>query len=101
MRERFADEITDLPQQLADLERGLRRRQRNSTRSTRMVACLLCGGTDDLDTVRGLCRRRACNPHIPRWRSWNVDLQGQPPYYHPRAVPSCTEVPGYLRILSA
>jgi hypothetical protein len=86
---RFTHELTDLPAEMSRDGVILHRIQRNSAKSPRMLACLLCGRTEDLDPVRGLCT--CCNPTIERWRRWRVDVQGQPPFYEPAQVTRCAD----------
>jgi hypothetical protein len=77
MGKRFADELTDIPAQMARY--SPRGHVYNSTQSTRFFACLGCGRSDERIPTCGLCSR--CNPLVETWRRYRVDLQGQPPFY--------------------
>jgi hypothetical protein len=82
---RFADELSDLPARLA---RELDVRPPHSgTRSTHWPACCLCGSVESDIPVTGCCRRRTCNPIVETWRSYRVDLAGQPVYHGEDWIP--------------
>lgn len=85
---RFADELTDIPAVMGH-------KARTTAYGLRWPACMLCGRAPEPIPTRGLCH--ACNPPVERWRSYRVDLAGQPPYYSAGMGPSGAEGVDALR----